>query len=254
MVGLGAISHQNDDNDGVIGGGSSFPFSAVSLLMSWDGVDGATTATDDSEHAHVPTFTGVEIDDAQGVFSESALFALSTNVHFPNHLVFRIGAQPFCIEGRVRFSNVSGTQQLIGLHDTGGSLPRRSWRVVLSNGLGGMYFGSSTDGSSESLNFLIAPGGEGAGDFVIDTWYAWCFERDDSDVLRGYLNGTMVAKLEGFTDDLYDLTTKELVMGENGDGQWDFRGWQDEVRMVLGYAPYASDGGYSPLAEPFPRS
>lgn len=228
-------------------------FAMVSLLTSWDGVDGATTAIDDSQFAHSPTFQGnAQIDTAQSVFGgASVLFGgVGDRVRWANHSAFEIGTQAFCIEGRIRFSNATGSsRQVVGLWDTAGGSPRKSWRVNFSpDALGGLALEYSTDGTTTLVGPVVSPGGG----FATNTWYTWAFERDASDTLRGYWNGVMEdsAAISGE----FASSTKDLVFGQDPAGSAQFLGWQDEVRLIVGAAPYASDSGYTPLGVPFPRS
>lgn len=230
-------------------------FAFVALLTSWDGVDGATTAVDDSIFTHTPTFQGsAQIDTAQSVFGgASVLFGgVGDRVRWPNHSSFDIGNQPFCIEGRIRFSNVTGTsRQVCGVWDTSGGSPQRSWRVNYSpDGLGGLALEYSLDGSSTNSILPIGPGGV---NFTVNTWYTFAFERDVFDVLRGYINGIMEDSSPGFTANFFS-STKDLIFGQDPSGTAQFLGWQDETRLIVGAGPYGTDGGYVPLATPFPRS
>lgn len=236
------------------GDGDPF-FAFVALLTSWDGVDMATTAVDDSIFAHTPTFEGsAQIDTAQSVFGgASVLFGgLGDRVRWPNHSSFDIGNQPFCIEGRVRFSNVTGlSRQVCGVWDTSGGSPQRSWRINYSpDALGGLALEYSLNGSSSNSILPIGPGGV---NFTVNTDYTFAFERDVSNVLRGYINGVMEDSSSGFTADFFS-SSKDLIFGQDPSGSDQFLGWQDETRLIVGAAPYGSDAGYVPLATPFPRS
>lgn len=234
------------------GGGDSL-FAFVSLLTSWDGVDGATTATDDSQFAHTPTFQGnAQIDTAQSVFGgASCLFGpAASRVRWANHSAFDIGNQPFCIEGRIRPSDVSGaSRQVGGVWDTSGGSPQKSWRVNQASGRLKLEY--STDGTTTfDAGILIGPGGSA---FTADTWYTFAIERDVSDVLRGYIDGVMEDSVAGFSANFFS-SVKDLVFGQDPSGSSQFAGWLDEIRLIVGAAPYASDSGYTPLATPFPRS
>lgn len=235
--------------------GGDLLFAFVSLLTSWDGLDAATTAQDDSIFAHTPTFQGAaQIDTAQSVFGgASVLFGgIGDRARWASHSSFDIGIQSFCIEGRFRPSNITGTsRQVVGVWDTSGGSPQRSWRINYSpDALGGLALEYSENGTSTTTALTIGPGG---GSFSVNTWYAFAFERDEADVLRGYIDGVMEDSTAGFTANFFS-SSKDLIFGQDPTGTAQFLGWQDETRLIVGGVPYGSDVGYTPLATPFPRS
>lgn len=249
----GIVASQEDSVAGA-GPGEVQDFANVAVLCSFDGVDGATATTDDSSYAHTATFNGsAQLDTAWFAFDDgvSSLLCNASGafVTFPNHSVFQIGAALFTIEFVYRFASVSGSQHIVGVFDTAGGSPQKSWRVRYSASNGGMSFNYSINGTIESDSNVFAPGGG----FVINTDYRICIERDAAFNLRAYIDGVMVDKQIEFTHDFFD-SVKVLSIGSNPDGSSFMRGHIDELRIVINEALYANDDGYVVATEPFPRS
>lgn len=237
-------------SDGAAAG--SVTFANVSLLCSFDGVDGATTTTDDSTYAHTATFNGnAQLDTAQFKFASgvsSALFdGTGDYISFPNHAAFLLSSNPFTIEFFWRPALLTSSRHLVGVWDTAGGSPEKSWRLRYSAAVGGLGFNYSTDGSTEADVAVVDPG------FVINTWYHVCFERDTANDLRAYVDGVMLDKVAGFNADFF-TSVKNLNIGMNPDTTSPYSGHIDEMRIVKGQAAYATDAGFTPPTSPYPRS
>lgn len=225
-------------------GGGGAPFADVSLLTSWDGVDGATTATDDSTYGHVPTFeAGAQIDTAQSVFGGASVgrSGIASLVRWPSHASFHIGSDPFCLETFTRFTSLTGANLIIGVWDTIGPGPTdRSWQIEFSSGV--FRFQYTLDNITIFEPMTIAPGGG----VLVDTWYHVCFERDEADDLRGYIDGIMIQKVTGLNADMFLSNADLFCPGRRSI-------FLDETRITIGASQYASDSGLTVPASPYPR-
>lgn len=244
---VGSQADSLDDDNG-------FDFANVALLCSFDGVDGATATTDDSSYSHAATFNGTaQIDTAWFAFAGgvSSLLCNASGafITFPNHAIFQLGNAPFTIELIYRFASLTGNQHIVGVFDTSGGSPQKSWRVRYSNALGGMTLNYSVNGTAESDSNVFAPGGG----FLINTAYRICLERDEAFNLRAYIDGVMVDKQIEFVHDFF-TSVKVLSIGSNPDASAFMRGHVDEMRIVVNEALYANDDGYTVATGPFPRS
>jgi hypothetical protein len=106
-----------------------------------------------------------------------------------------------------------------------------------------------------ALFFWVGIGGinvNATGAFTPSTgvFYKLAADRDAAGTLRVYADGVMIGKLlsaggSRTGDDPVEIGRVTSTL---------FDGWIDEVRITKGVARYASDGGYTPSVDPFPRS
>lgn len=234
------------------GGGGGDPFWAnVVFLSSFEGANGATAATDDSPSAHTMTFAGnAQISTAQFKFGTSSLLldGSGDEVLCATSDDWKLGSGQFTIEGWARVS-AFGTRAMVALYDTGAS--ERSWICGTNSGVPNVVnFTTSTNGSS------VHTISSGAGSPALNTWFAWCIERDALNKLRIYVDGVMGVGTTGFTDNCFASTAKLSIGGITSAGSPSgeyVSGNLDEIRITKGVARYASDSGYTPSTTAFPR-
>jgi hypothetical protein len=237
-----------------LGGGEVDPsFSSVKLLAGFEGLNGATTYTEESADARTVTFGGTAaISTAQSVFGASSLnvsAASSNRVSLSDSDDWRLGGpagtEPFTVELRWRPSTDNNLSTIIiGQWDavTGG---QRSW-ALLHNFLGNsLAWVQSTDGTATTTraSSAWAP--------TLNTWYALAVDWDGTK-LRLYRDGTMVGSGTGNVIGIN--STLPLTIGASNAGANGCQGFIDEVRITKGVARYASDSGYTIATAAFPRS
>ena len=221
------------------------------LRVHWDGVDGATTATDTSPLAHTLTFeSNAQLDDAQKVFGTTSLLLQGTDddVTAPDHADFTLGADDWVFEMRVRFSVLDATQQVFLSHylNTGN---QRAWFWRYSGtGTNTMEFIGHADGTTTIVTNMSR-----AWTPVVDTWYAIAIERAGNSI-RMYVDGVVLGAAEDVTGDSYFDSNQAMRIGAvNSSGIiQEFRGWIDELRITIGASRYA--GNYTVPNFPFPDS
>lgn len=234
---------------GVGSDGNSDPnFSSVTFLCGFDGTDGATTATDDSNSAHAITFSGnAQIDTAQSKFGGASLLCDGTGdiVSCDNSSDFLFGSGQFTVEFFV-YLNVNTDATIIGVYDTNG---QRSWAVRTPNSAR-WHFLTSTNGTTGNATIdAISAASTGQ-------WYHIAADRDASNKLRLYKDGVMIGSTT-FSSTLHASTGKFAIGGLTNAGNPSggyLDGWVDEVRITKGVARYASDSGFTVPTSAYPRS
>lgn len=232
----------SEDSDGI----PPF-FGDVVFLSSFDGVDGATSATDDSLYAHPITFQdGAEIDTANSKFGGASLRCdggggFFDRIQCANASEFLLGASSFTIECWL-FLNVapiSASGLIMGLWNLvpGDGL---SWRFEFQNG--NLLFQGSTNGSIGGASLNVASG------MSASTWYHVAAERNESGLVRIYVDGVIKGSTT-ISDTFFATTTAPFTLGsrtQSGPLVAQF----DEARLTR--RPWY-DGAFSPPTAPFDR-
>jgi hypothetical protein len=236
---------------GVGGGGGGDPdFANVVLLCGFEGVDAATTSTDESASAHTLDFNGdAQIDTAQFKFGASSLLldgASSENVGLPDSDDWDWAGGEYTAEFWIRFNAISTADQTF-FAQWNSTLARQSWRLE--------YSGSDTN----LLVFQYKTAGgiqtpiSGSWSPVINTWYHVAACRAGN-TLRLFADGVMVASADFSAVTIVNpAQIAWLGAGNNGSANL-FNGWMDEVRFTKGVGRYSSDGGFTVPVAAFPRS
>lgn len=237
---------------GAGGGAPAVPtdddFASVKLLLGFNGADGATTTSDESDNAAtLDSFAGnAQLDTAQKKWGSASLLldGAGDAVLWADDADFAIGSGEFTIEMWLRPASVPGTnvsflsqwsstQRSIafGTHSSGTQISMRT----------------STTGNSTSSTLV-----SGAVTWNVGQWYHVAVDRDASGVIRLYRDGNFLAKHTQATT-LHDSTMTLEVGSSAGGATGYFDGHIDDVRFTLGVARYASDSGYTVPTAAFPR-
>lgn len=232
----GAIA--DDDSDA--------SFSSVKLLLGFNGVDGATTTSDESSAAHAVSLVGnAQLDTAQAKFGASSLLLDGTGdtLSSVDSADWAFGAGSWTLEGWFRFAAASADTMLMGQwQPTGNQRALRLDRHFTSNGLRIQY--SDTGGTAASLT--------GSTTITTGVWYHIAADYDvTSQTMRIYKDGVMVAKLVGART-IFN-SNAAFTIGGDANAASNHNGWVDEVRVTKGVARYASDAGYTVPTTAFPR-
>lgn len=230
-----------DDEDSA--GGTTF--ADVVFLSSFDGVDGATSTTDDSNSAHAISFQGnAQLDTAQKKFGTASLLLDGAGdwIQCANHADFLFGAGPFTVEGFVRIADVaSEIGVFVSMNDITPAQEEISWRILFA--AGALLFQYSTNGADTVTPINVASG------MSNNTQHHWAAERNDAGLVRVYVDGAVVGSATVTAS--FFASTKPLTIGADTAGNAPLAGHIDEVRITRG-AWY--DGAFTPPAAPFPRS
>lgn len=228
-------------------------FSQTVLLLGMEGVDGATTTSDESAAARgaATAFVGnAQLDTAQAKFGSSSLlldgsgdlitFADSDDWTFPGD---------FTVEAWIRFSNLTGFQTIASQWDSSGS--DRGWLLDFPGSANNVLrAGLSPNGSSET--FI-----QGAWTPTTSTWYHVAMDREGSTVrLYAGTSGTGATIASGTFAGSTANPPEGVRIGAifNNANTNFFKGWIDELRITKGRAWYASGSGYTVPTAAFPRS
>ena len=239
---------------GVVSVEASDPhFSAVKLLLSFDGSDGATSTTDYSSAGRTITFNGTaQLDTAEAKFGASSLYLADNTAYIsaPNHADLLFGSGNFTVEMFYKPNvDTNDYKLLCGVWNTAAS--QKSWAI---------FHNTSSTGNTLAV-FLSTNGSTSLQDIIYVTSFAldgsapfYHIALDfDGTKYRLYVNGVMVGSRTGART-LY-ASTALFTVGDQASGNVDpNRGWIDELRITKGVARYASDSGFTPPTSRFPRS
>lgn len=205
-------------------------YARVVMLHHFNGPDGGTTFTDSSQFAKTWLVSGnAQIDTAQSVFGgTSAVFdGAGDRIYTANFPELFLGTRDFVIEGRARFTGAAGTQYLMGQAAASGL------NTTLSVGI-------NRDASNRLVAFCCngatVIGSCTSAAQAVDTWFAWAYSRVGS-TFRLSINGVSVATASsGLT---VNDSVSSFAIGCLGDfnGAY-FNGWQDEIRLTIGFSRY----------------
>lgn len=215
----------------------------VVFLSSFEGVDAATSATDDSITGHALTFNGnAQIDTAQYKWGSSSLLLDGTGdtVSAPDHAEFDLGSSNWTIDGWFRWNaNPASYKALISKWNTGAN--QKSWGIFHS--------------SANNLELLLSANGSttivkasAAFTPTLGTWYHIAATYDGT-TYRLFVDGALVASATTSVA-LFNATSGVHIGGQEGATDY-FNGWVDEVRVVNNYAVWVA--GFSVPQGPYKR-
>lgn len=230
-------------------------FASVVLLVGANGTDAATVILDESSYARaLNTQGGVQLDTAQAKFGvSSALF--DGNLDFfqaTDSAELEIGSGAFTYECWVRFNTLVSTTvgNAFGSKWSSSAAAIRSWAFKRDSATNELKFLYSTTGNAFStVAFAWTPS--------TGVWYHIAVDRDGSNDVRLYVDGVMLVKTNIGAAVVFNSTNPFEVGRINNTstpGPAYMDGWIDEVRLTVGVARYASDGGYTVPTAAFPRS
>lgn len=157
-----------------------------------------------------------------------ALDGVGDYFYSPNRPGFAFGTAPFTMEAWFRFNTAQTDATL--MQQMGG------WKFGLVSGQIS-FWANNNNVQSGTAAFTPTPG----------QWHNITVDRDASNVLRIYVDGTMVVKTTGYNE-VVGGSSASLWLG-TGDSY--FNGRIDEIRLTNGVARYASDAGFTPATQPF---
>jgi len=214
-------------------------YSNVQLLLHCNGTNGSTTFTDSSQNGLSLSANGnSQISTAQFKFGgASAYFDGANSTISVQDSVLVTGTGQFTIEmwfyasstdgGLVNSQNVNGGYELIHRNSE-----LKFWAY-----------------NSGDVLVATAPS--------LNAWHHVAVTRDASNVLRMFVDGTLVDSATNFTEWLFK---NSLTIGSSRTGFYDFDGYIDDFRLTTGVARYTAAftpptaqllGGGSPVTIPY---
>lgn len=225
----------------------------VEFLFAADGPDGARTYTSEDQNAYVLSFTGSggfpELDTAQSKFGGSSAYfdpalCFICGIHAQDNAATAdaMSSDPvgWCIESWIRHEVLPST------HTDIGNTVFSAWQanseqqfILLTNTSGELEFTYSTTGTDE-LDLVSS----GANLNDIDTWHHVAVSYDAvAQILRMFSDGVVVyeATFTGFRD-TGGTGGDNIRLGYTNDfpGRRQFKGWLDDVRIVVGETVYTA--------------
>ena len=195
-------------------------FSSVKLLMGFNGLSGSTGAPGMSDESgavrgNATVVGNAQITSAQSKFGGTSLALDGTGdyITFPDSPDWDFGTGQFTIEGYFRFTAapnallISQWGSNFAFYFEGGNLKLRS------------------NPSNDTTLYPWVP--------TLNQWYKIAIDRDASSVARIYVDGVMVSRTNGYTNNLSG-SGAVLAIGSltpAGFGGYDVNGYVDEVRV-----------------------
>lgn len=227
---------------------------SVSLLLGFEGSDGATSTTDESPNGHTVTFVGnAQIDTAEKQFGASAVLFDGTGdrLTIPHHASLLLGSGPFTIEAFVRFSTLDANSR--GIMGKGTQSAGQLEYTMTASATGEFSFVYSIDGGLSYGETVTSSGAA----LTTGVFYFLVVDRDSAGKIRLFKDTTMVGSGTP-ADANIDAGTGTFALGaQNASGTVDMAGWHDEVRITKGISRYGDVTGDSNITVPtsaFPRS
>lgn len=225
-------------------------FSSVSLLLEFEGPDGATALEDLGPIGHTLTFNAdAQLDTTDKKFGgSSGLFDGGGDyISIPDHASFQLSeanSDAFTIEAWVKIANLSASRTIIAQR-AGINASQFMFYVGSDGELKFTYY------TSGSTNATLATSGASIG---TGQWYHLAVDKDSSGKLRLYVDGVMLGSdtpaNSAFYDPSSDINIGAWLSGVNNV----MNGWIDGLRVTKGVARFASDSGFTVPAHAYPSS
>lgn len=242
------------------GGGGSPPtdpdFASVLFLSGFEGVDGATTFTDESSHARTITTVGnAQADTAIKKYGDSGLLLDGTGDYLtiPDHADWEFAGE-FTLEAWVYISSAETNSTVVAIVAHDGNSSNLSYRLSITKHTAtpSLQFGFSTNGSTYVHSLVY---GGSSSTIPTDTWLHVAIDRDGADKMRLWLDGVMRGSKLSATGTAFN-SANALGIGATGTGNDALMGSLDEVRIssISRYGDVHGDTTFTPPAAAFPRS
>lgn len=214
----------------------------TTLMLHFDGTDGATTTTDSSASALSVTFVGnAQIDTAQSKFGgSSCLFDGSGDyLTIADNAALEPGTGAFQVEFWVRFNSTAGADiGLCGCANAGST----GWAV---------YYEPAP---TPQLRFTLA-GTTISGNWTASTgtWYHIACVRDASNNVYLYADGVKVNGSNTNSANLSNAGTFYIGIYYDG-SSYPFNGWIDDLRVLKGGIVYPGGTSFTPPTSALPNT
>jgi hypothetical protein len=212
------------------------------FLCHFDGTNGSTTLADTSTSAHVTTCSGsVSLSTTSPKFGTASLGCTTSSnayAHFSDKIIdVQFGSGQFTVEGWIYYTTAAGNSTVVAQWNAAGG---QSWFLGTVSGNIALYY-STTGSDNPNVGAAWTP--------TINTWYHIAADRNASNVLRVYVNGTVMASAT-IASTFFASTTSDVTVGSTAAGNLYTSCRVDDVRITKGVARYA--GAFTAPSTPFP--
>jgi len=241
------------------------------MLLHFDGTNGATSTTDSSTNATAITFNKVgtstsfaALRTAINKFGTASLSNDQTGstdgpgyISFSNSSLFNLGSNDWTIDFwwyPVVMPNTSNSRRglLLSNNYTDSTL---TYGLVIFNAsflfTADLGLNISIDGSTNTISNVAI--GTGSSFSTLNTWYHVAIERHGSNI-NGYVNGTRNAISTTFSGSIYYNAGSPWAVANGSNGAYSstnqMQSYMDEFRIVNGTAIYKSSS-FTPPASPY---
>lgn len=209
---------------------------AVVLLCHCDGTNGSTSFTDSSSYSHalvspsglaVVNTAAPKFSTGAADFTAGAAASINTN----NSADFNFGTGQFTIEAWAYFTSTPSSVH--GVVTKFGGSSNLGWFFGMVNGAFNFHY--STNGSDNNIiGATFAP--------TLNTWYHLAADRDAANVIRVYVNGSIIASATAAV--AFYASSRNCIVGNDENGSRNMPGRLDDVRVNVGVAYYG--GAFTP--------
>ena len=212
-------------------------FPQTSLLLPFDGSDAATSTSDLSNRNATVTFAGTaQLSTGQSKFGGSSLLLDGNSDYLTisdSYWASAINSGDFTIECWVRYTSLSGNQELIGNRGDSGGDSSNGWAIRKKDTANSFILYWYEGGQFNYLNHT--QGSQTA--ISADTWYHIAVTRSGN-TWKLFLNGTAE---DTVTDSgtIVTGTGNRLFIGNFGVNY--LNGYMDDLRITVGQARYTSN-------------
>lgn len=212
---------------------------AVVLLCHCDGANGSTTFTDVSPYAHGLVASNASVSTTSPKFGTGSADLTLAGARIgtgSNQPEWSFGAGQFTIEAWAYFT-VTPTGVQAVLSQFGGS-SNLGWFFGTNSGRLEFFY-STTGTDNPSVGASYSP--------TLNAWIHLAVDRDPSNVLRVYANGSVIASAT--VSATFFASTLSMFIGNDLNLTRNFPGRLDEIRIDNGLARYR--GAFTPPTAPF---
>lgn len=218
-------------------------FADVVLLCHCDGTNGSSSFPDNSNSAHsVSASAGFTVSTAHPKFGTGAA-NIATASAFGTIAAgltdFQFGAGQFTVEGWVYPTTSLATGIAILAGDFQGST-NLGWDFGWNAGSLSFFY-STTGTNNISVGAASTPS--------LNTWHFIAADRDATNTLRVYIDGTVLASASAAVT--FFNSTRSMTLGNDQNTSRGFPGQIDDIRITKGVARYG--GTCVPPTAPFPN-
>lgn len=235
-----------------VGGAASDPFfSSVVLLCGFDGVDGATSTTDEATAKGITFVGNAQLDTAQKKFGTASLLLDGTGdrltlLDSPDWQLGATNSDPWTVEVWVRWNVLDANNRGIMGQNAAGQI---GWVFTGSTIIGELAFTLSNSGTAFDVTVTTSGAAMTTG-----VWYHCVADKDATGKIRVYVDGVMLGSATPANSAIFNGTSVFGIGAQGSTGTVDMNGWLDELRITKGVARYASDAGFAVPTAAYPRS
>jgi len=225
-----------------VAGGVDPDWSNVASLLHFDGIDGSTTFTDQTEKEW-NLHGEVEISTAASRFGGASALFVGGGLSTPDSADFDFGAGDFTIEGWLCPTAFSQFRVIYVKRASGANFAPVCLQYDSSDSTR-ISVRMSTNGSSWTVLFSSTIA------LVTGTFQSFAVVRHGATVAL-YINGLAAGSSNALGSSALMTNTSPVAIGMDGDASSTYLGYMDDIRITKGVARYLAP--YTPPTTPFPN-